>query len=140
MENRTDPYPAPVEPALWCEPAFHTDHDFSFAVVGDPQRISLGDYYQGTKKMKQLFGYIADTAGFSLLDFERFDFFTLEDLPHTLREFAPYLGKCRYTDCTHINDEECAILDAVQAGDIPRTRHEAYKELYATLKEKKKYK
>ena len=85
-------------------------------------------------------GYIADTAGFSLLDFERFDFFTLEDLPHTLREFAPYLGKCRYTDCTHINDEECAILDAVQAGDIPRTRHEAYKELYAILKEKKKYK
>ncbi len=85
-------------------------------------------------------GYIADTAGFSLLDFERFDFFTLEDLPHTLREFTPYLGKCRYTDCTHINDEECAILDAVQAGEIPRTRHEAYKELYATLKEKKKYK
>ena len=85
-------------------------------------------------------GYIADTAGFSLLDFERFDFFTLEDLPHTLREFTPYLGKCRYTDCTHINDEECAILEAVRAGDIPRTRHEAYKELYATLKEKKKYK
>ena len=85
-------------------------------------------------------GYIADTAGFSLLDFERFDFFTLEDLPHTLREFTPYLGKCRYTDCMHISDEGCAILEAVQAGDIPRTRHEAYKELYATLREKKKYK
>lgn len=85
-------------------------------------------------------GYIADTAGFSLLDFERFDFFTLEDLPHTFREFTPYLGRCRYTDCTHVSDEECAILDAVQAGDIPRTRHEAYKELYAILKEKKKYK
>lgn len=85
-------------------------------------------------------GYIADTAGFSLLDFERFDFFTLEDLPHTLREFTPYLGKCRYTDCMHLSDEGCAILEAVQTGDIPRTRHEAYKELYATLKEKKKYK
>ena len=85
-------------------------------------------------------GYIADTAGFSLLDFERFDFFTLEDLPHTFREFTPYLGRCRYTDCTHVGDEECAILDAVQAGAIPRTRHEAYKELYAILKEKKKYK
>ena len=85
-------------------------------------------------------GYIADTAGFSLLDFERFDFFTLEDLPHTLREFTPYLGKCRYTDCMHLSDEGCAILEAVQAGAIPRTRHEAYKELYATLKEKKKYK
>ena len=85
-------------------------------------------------------GYIADTAGFSLLDFERFDFFTLEDLPHTLREFVPYLGKCRYTDCMHLSDEGCAILEAVQAGEIPRTRHEAYKELYATLKEKKKFK
>ena len=85
-------------------------------------------------------GYIADTAGFSLLDFERFDFFTLEDLPHTLREFAPHLGKCRYTDCMHLADEGCAILAAVESGDIPRTRHEAYKDLYAILKEKKKFK
>lgn len=84
-------------------------------------------------------GYIADTAGFSLLDFERFDFFELEDLPHTFREMAPLLGKCRYTDCTHVSDEECAILEAVRAGDIPRTRHESYKELYTTLREKKKY-
>ena len=84
-------------------------------------------------------GYIADTAGFSLLDFERFDFFTLEDLPHTFREFAPHLGKCRYTDCMHLSDEGCAILEAVQAGRIPRTRHETYKELYATLRDKKKY-
>ena len=114
-------------------------------VTGDiSEKIGRG---KNTTRHTELFdlpgtagGYIADTAGFSLLDFERFDFFTLEDLPHTLREFTPYLGKCRYTDCTHINDEECAILDAVQAGDIPRTRHEAYKELYSVLKEKKKYK
>ena len=113
-------------------------------VTGDiSEKIGRG---KNTTRHTELFdlpdggGYIADTAGFSLLDFERFDFFTLEDLPHTLREFAPYLGKCRYTDCTHINDEECAILNAVQTGAIPRTRHEAYKELYAILKEKKKYK
>lgn len=84
-------------------------------------------------------GYIADTAGFSLLDFERFDFFELEDLAHTFREFAPYLGKCRYTDCTHVSDEECAILDAVAKKEISPIRHASYKELYATLKGKKKY-
>ncbi len=84
-------------------------------------------------------GYIADTAGFSLLDFERFDFFTLEDLPHTFREFAPYLGHCRYTDCTHMTDEGCAIVDAVCRGEIGKSRHEAYKDLYAVLKEKKKW-
>ena len=113
-------------------------------VTGDiSEKIGRG---KNTTRHTQLFdlpggeGYIADTAGFSLLDFERFDFFTLEDLPHTLREFAPYLGKCRYTDCMHLSDEGCAILEAVQSGDIPRTRHEAYKELYATLKEKKKFK
>ena len=99
---------------------------------------------KNTTRHTQLFdlpggGYVADTAGFSLLDFERFDFFTLEDLPHTFREFTPRLGKCRYTDCMHLSDEGCAILEAVQAGEIPRTRHEAYKELYATLRDKKKY-
>ena len=113
-------------------------------VTGDiSEKIGRG---KNTTRHTELFdlpgqsGYIADTAGFSLLDFERFDFFTLEDLPHTLREFTPYLGKCRYTDCMHLSDEGCAILEAVQAGVIPRTRHEAYKELYATLKEKKKFK
>ncbi len=84
-------------------------------------------------------GYIADTAGFSLLDFERFDFFELEDLAHTFREFTPYLGKCRYTDCTHVSDEECAILDAVAKKEISPIRHASYKELYTTLKGKKKY-
>lgn len=84
--------------------------------------------------------YIADTAGFSLLDFERFDFFTLEDLPHTFREFVPLLDGCRYTDCTHTTDEGCAVVEAVRAGRIPKSRHETYQELYATLKEKKKYK
>lgn len=84
-------------------------------------------------------GYIADTAGFSLLDFERFDFFTLEDLPHTFREFEPHLGHCRYTDCTHLTDEGCAIVEAVHRGEIGKTRHDAYRELYATLKEKKKW-
>ncbi len=113
-------------------------------VTGDiSEKIGRG---KNTTRHTELFdlpgqsGYIADTAGFSLLDFERFDFFTLEDLPHTLREFTPYLGKCRYTDCMHLSDEGCAILEAVQNGEIPRTRHEAYKELYAILKEKKKYK
>ncbi len=84
-------------------------------------------------------GYIADTAGFSLLDFERFDFFTLEDLSHTFREFAPYLGECRYTDCTHTADEGCAIVKAVKEGRIGKSRHEAYRELYTILKEKKKW-
>lgn len=113
-------------------------------VSGDiSHRIGRG---KNTTRHTELFSlpelgcYMADTAGFSLLDFERFDFFTLDDLPHTFPEMAPLLGDCRYTDCTHLCEEGCAIVDAVKAGDIPPSRHEAYRTLYAVLKEKKPWK
>ena len=80
--------------------------------------------------------YIADTAGFSLLDFEHFDFFGLDELSTSFREFAPYLGTCRYTDCTHLKEEGCAIREAVHAGRIAPSRHRSYCELYAILKSK----
>ncbi len=98
-----------------------------------------GDAANAADKIALGRGYIADTAGFSLLDFERFDFFTLEDLPHTFREFRPYLADCRYTDCTHTTDEGCAVVAAVREGRIGKSRHAAYRELYTILKEKKKW-
>ncbi|MCD7776367.1 MAG: ribosome small subunit-dependent GTPase A [Firmicutes bacterium] len=79
---------------------------------------------------------IADTPGFSLIDFERFDFFSLEALPYTFREFEPCFGKCRYTKCTHLTEEGCAVIADVESGRIPRERHENYKALYAVLKSK----
>lgn len=84
-------------------------------------------------------GYVADTPGFSMLDFERFDFFDKEDLPNTFREFEPYIGQCKYTKCTHTKEDGCAVLSAVKNGDIPKSRHESYKELFDTLKQKKKW-
>ena len=80
--------------------------------------------------------FVADTPGFSLLDFERFDFFSVEALPFTFREFEPYHGKCRYTKCTHIREDGCAIIEAVDSGVIPRERHESYRALYDILKDK----
>ena len=85
-------------------------------------------------------GYLADTPGFTMLDFEQFDFFSLEDLPLTFPEFAPFLGTCRYTDCTHTKETDCAICAAVREGIIPRSRHETYVSLYSTLKKKPKWK
>lgn len=82
--------------------------------------------------------YLADTPGFSALDFEQFDFFGKEDLPHTMREFTPYLGQCRYTNCSHTkeSDADCAIVRAVKAGEIPQSRHESFLALYEVLKNK----
>lgn len=86
-------------------------------------------------------GFLADTPGFSLLDFVHFDFFELDDLFDSFREFAPYRGECRYSDCTHTGEGrgECAIAKAVSEGLIPESRHESYRTLYRILKEKTKY-
>ncbi|MBQ7338039.1 MAG: ribosome small subunit-dependent GTPase A [Clostridia bacterium] len=81
--------------------------------------------------------YIADTPGFSLLDLERFDFFEKDDLPLTMREFRPYLGQCRYTDCTHTKEQDCAIVIALQQGKIAPCRHESFLIMYNELKDKR---
>lgn len=85
-------------------------------------------------------GLVADTPGFSMLDFMRFDFMKVGDLADAFPDFASYLGKCRYTKCTHLCEDGCAVCEAVARGDIERSRHDSYVELYHTLKEKKEWK
>ncbi len=79
-------------------------------------------------------GFIADTPGFSMLDPTIYDDYTVEELPYTFREFRPFLGKCKYTKCTHTKEEGCAVLEAIAGGEIPQSRHESFLELYGILK------
>ena len=83
--------------------------------------------------------FIADTPGFSMLDFQHFDFFDKDDLPYTFREFVPHIGNCRYTKCSHTKEQGCAILEAVESGEIPRSRHESFLEIHSVLKNKKEW-
>ncbi|MBE6555645.1 MAG: ribosome small subunit-dependent GTPase A [Ruminococcaceae bacterium] len=81
-------------------------------------------------------GFVADTPGFSMLDFVRFDFFKKEDLPLVMREFDPYLGTCRYTKCTHTKEEGCAVLAALREGKIAPSRHASFLSMYEDLRHK----
>jgi ribosome biogenesis GTPase len=83
--------------------------------------------------------FLADTPGFSMLDFERFNFFDKEDLPSTMRDFSAYIGKCKYTKCSHTKEDGCAIVDALRHNEIAKSRHESFCELYDVLKAKKKW-
>ena len=85
-------------------------------------------------------GYLADTPGFSLLDFERFDFFTLDELFETFREFEKSRGECRYTKCSHTKEDGCDIIARVKNGEIPKSRHQSYLGLYEILKKKPSWK
>ena len=83
--------------------------------------------------------FLADTPGFSLLDFEKFDFCKKEELPYLFPEFEPYLFKCKYTKCTHTKEDGCAIKKAVSDGGIRAERYGSYLSLYNDIKDKKEW-
>lgn len=84
-------------------------------------------------------GFLADTPGFTMLDFERFDFFEKEDLPLTFREFLPHIGSCKFTKCSHTKEQGCSIVEAVKRGEIAASRHQSFLSLFEVLKKKTKW-
>lgn len=84
-------------------------------------------------------GFLADTPGFSSFDTEQTDLVLSEDLQYAFREFAPYLNDCKFTGCAHVKEKGCAVLAAVERGEIPRTRYESYVTLYNSVKDIKEW-
>lgn len=85
-------------------------------------------------------GYVADTPGFSTVDFEKSEKIMKDKLPYCFREFEPYLTECKFlNNCSHINDKGCAIVNAVEKGIISKERHNSYIELYNEVKDIKQW-
>ena len=86
-------------------------------------------------------GFLADTPGFSLIDFARFDFMPKEALLSTFPDLEMYRGKCRYADCAHVGEsaDECAVAMAARDGEIAESRLISYRFIYTVLKNKKNY-
>lgn len=76
-------------------------------------------------------GYIIDTPGFSSFDVNTIP---LEELPAMFREFGAVEGNCRFDDCSHRSEPDCCILKAVNDGEIAKSRHESYVQLYSEIK------
>lgn len=83
-------------------------------------------------------GHIADTPGFSTVDIERYGRIPKEELASCFREFAPYIGKCRFSDCAHLKETDCAVTQAVKEGKIPKLRYESYSRIYVESAENEK--
>ena len=75
---------------------------------------------------------IVDTPGFSNL---KFDFLLPQEVDKLFVEMIPYKGMCKYQDCLHINETDCAIK--AHLGDIDVTRYDSY---VAFVDEAKDYK
>ncbi len=54
---------------------------------------------------------------------------TTEQLELAFIEFKPYLGKCRFNNCKHLHEPDCAVLNAVKAGKISASRLGFYQNL-----------
>ncbi len=82
-------------------------------------------------------GWIADTPGFSSLDFSHMQ--PLQ-LAASIVDFKAYEGACKFSDCIHINEPGCAVKEAVEAKKLSQIRYDSYKEvLYLMQQTKKKY-
>lgn len=84
-------------------------------------------------------GYLVDTPGFSSLDMEQVESIHKDELADCFREFAPYVGKCRFIGCAHYREPNCAIREAVEKGEIAQSRYDSYVAMYEAVKDKKEW-
>lgn len=83
--------------------------------------------------------FVADTPGFSSLDFETNDIIMKDELASCFPEFDEYTGLCKFTSCSHISDKGCAVVQAVKDGNISVSRHESFKTLFNEVKNIKEW-
>lgn len=79
--------------------------------------------------------YVMDTPGFTALELPDIE---KEELKEYYAEFEPYTD-CRFQSCVHVNEPDCSVKDAVEAGKIPEERYQNYRLFYEEIRTRKKY-
>ncbi|MCK5764168.1 MAG: ribosome small subunit-dependent GTPase A, partial [Clostridiales bacterium] len=68
-------------------------------------------------------GYIADTPGFSKLEFQDFE---SDQLKYYYPDFFKLSDKCKFHECTHVHEPKCEVKRLVEIGEIPNFRYDNY--------------
>lgn len=84
---------------------------------------------------KKYGGFVADTPGFSTVDLERYEVIKKDRLQDCFPEFSDYIINCKFVSCSHTCEKGCAVIDAVNSGKIPVSRHENYIRMYNEVKD-----
>lgn len=106
--------------------------DFSLRTQAISKALGRGRHTTRHNELFQLGeGWIADTPGFSSLDFKHLDPFTFAQ---SVEDFKPYLGECRYRDCLHLSEPSCSIKAHIETGDISKKRYEHYVDIQNQIK------
>lgn len=95
---------------------------------------------KNTTRHSELFAgdgfFLFDTPGFTSFEVNLDD---ETQLASYFPEFSDCVGKCRFNDCRHLNEPECAVREAVDRKKISLSRYNSYKDIYKTIAEKRKY-
>ncbi|WP_373229928.1 ribosome small subunit-dependent GTPase A [Cohnella sp.] len=80
-------------------------------------------------------GYMADTPGFSQLDFAELG---IDEIGSCFREFRERASTCKFRGCTHTHEPHCAVLQAKEQGEISESRYSHYVGFMTEWKETKR--
>lgn len=83
--------------------------------------------------------YIADTPGFSMLEIAQYNMIPKDMLLGAFPDIEKHSLSCRYSDCTHVCEDGCKVIEAIENGVISKSRHESYRTLFEELKNKNEW-
>ena len=106
------------------------DPDLQLAVCAVSSENEKGRHTTTTARLLPLSfgGYVVDTPGIRQL--QLWDTIPQEVINH-FRDLRPYVSRCRFPNCTHTHEADCAIKDAVADGRLDERRYESYCHLFA---------
>jgi len=108
--------------------------DADIAVREISEALDTGKHTTTFTRLYQLPAVEGEAGDGSIIDspgFQEFGLYHLSEgmLERAFVDFKPYLGGCKYYNCRHLAEPQCAVLDAVAAGKISKMRHELYAQL-----------
>jgi ribosome biogenesis GTPase / thiamine phosphate phosphatase len=97
--------------------------------IGDVSKIGRGRQTTSAGRLHNFAeGFLIDSPGVSDFELHGFD---IPTVAAAFVEFAPLLGTCRFSDCTHRSEPDCAIRAAVAGGTIAASRYASFREIIA---------
>lgn len=116
------------------------DPELSLATGEISDKLGRGRH---TTRQAEIFhladGLVIDSAGFSSIEFAGENIFLAKDIQKYFIEFQQYIPDCKFNGCSHINTKGCAVIKAVENGDISQSRYDNYKAMYDELKDIKSW-
>ena len=82
-------------------------------------------------------GRVADTPGFSTFETESYALIAPDELAGCFPEIAAVGEPCKYADCRHLREPDCAVRNAVSSGLIPQSRYESYSVMLSEAMQRK---